>query len=290
MKPLMQQQMINRFFSLYCSFKNRKPHEDIDPRLSIRPCTPTHPLIFDQDDLGSPSRILSNAFWHDLSWNRIKEELGELYVLDTGCGSGSYSDYLNRCSGGKIKQYVGLDVYEHPSWSLPASLSKRFHLFDGRSIAPYIPQETNFFMSQSAIEHFRNDQRYFSEIKTFIETHRQPMIQVHLFPSVACLHLYDRHGYRQYTPRTVSKITRLFPDSQCLLFALGGPACNQVHNTYITQPLARSGVDERKTKPDAYRRAVNNAILEDQKNQTALIDPSFWALVICSHWKHPLNV
>ncbi|MBI4256892.1 methyltransferase domain-containing protein [Candidatus Uhrbacteria bacterium] len=286
----LQQEIVNHLFSLYCSFNNRRPHEELDPRLSIRSFTPTQPLVLDQDDVSSPSRILSNAFWRDLPWDRITQELGELRVLDTGCGSGSYGDYLNTCSNGKVKQYVGLDVYEHPSWSQAGSLNKRFHRFNGKSIAPSIPEETNFFMSQSAIEHFQNDKKYFSEIRKFIKSHPRPILQVHLFPSVACLKLYGRHGYRQYTPRTVSRITRMFPDSQCVLFALGGSACNQVHDAYITQPLAHAGVDERKTKSEEYRREVINAILQDKKDQTTLIEPSFWALVICSHWKRPLKL
>ncbi|MBI4435782.1 hypothetical protein HY630_03860 [Candidatus Uhrbacteria bacterium] len=290
MLKLHMHSVVNTLFSLYCSFNNRRPNEELDPRLSIRSFAPTLPLILRQDDTSSPSRVLCNLFWRALPWCLIKQELEELRILDTGCGSGAYGDYLNECSNGNVKTYTGLDVYEHPSWSLPTSLTKRFHLFNGKSIAPHIPQETNFFISQSAIEHFRDDQNYFLEIQKFIQSHPRPTLQVHLFPSVACLKLYGRHGYRQYTPRTVSKITWMFPDSECTLFTLGGPACNRVHDTYITQPMARTGVDERKNKSDEYRHAVMNAILEDQKSQTALTDPSFWALVICSYWKHPLEV
>lgn len=279
----MIQKSINGLFSLWCSIQNRNPFSNVDPRLHIQHFFPNFKQNFNTD--GSPSRILSNLFWLDLPWNQIVKEIGPISVLDTGCGSGSYGDYLDMCSNGNVARYVGLDVYEHPSWSTSTLPSRAFHRFNGRSIAPHIPADTNFFMSQSAIEHFRNDRKYFQEIKQFIDTHPRPIIQVHLFPSAACMKLYGRHGYRQYTPRTVTRITGLFPDAQCVLFGLGGPACNQVHEQYITRPMAKEGVDYRKTKPDEYQQKVLEAIKQD--HNVAPTDPSFWALVICSNWKQP---
>ncbi|MBI5793782.1 hypothetical protein HZA87_01705, partial [Candidatus Uhrbacteria bacterium] len=279
-----QQSIVNQLFYFYCRFRHTQPLVDLDPNLKIRSFFPLRIPTY-LDERSSPSRILSNLFWRDLPWQRIFEELGELSILDTGCGSGSYGDYVNECSNGKVKQYIGLDVYEHPSWNSPHTLNKRFHLFDGKSITPFIPDNGNFFMSQSAIEHFANDRHYFEEIASFIQSHPRSMLQVHLFPSVACMKLYGRHGYRQYTPRKVSKITRLFPASESFLFGLGGPACNRVHSDYITEPLVREGLDYRKTKPEEYQQKVLEAIQIDKN--IAPTDPSFWALVICSNWNKP---
>lgn len=284
------QRMLNRLFALYCSFNNRRPFEDLDPRLSIHSFVPRSLPQLDQDELGSPSRVLSNLFWRELPWDLIKQELGGLHILDTGCGSGSYGNYLDTCSNGNVARYVGLDVYEHPSWKTSASSSREFHRFDGRSMAPHIPPETNFFMSQSAIEHFPNDRRYFEDLKHFIESQTRPILQVHLFPSAACANLYGRHGYRQYTPRTVSRITRMFPGAQSLLFGLGGSACNRVHDRYITQPLRKDGLDYRQIKPEAYKDALMEAIKEDTSNPSAIQDPSFWAMVICSNWRTPFSL
>ncbi len=278
---------MNRLFSFYCSFNNRRPFEDLDPRISIQSFVPHSTPHLTKDDLGSPSRVLSNLFWHELPWSLIQQELGGLHLLDTGCGSGSYGDYLHTCSNGNVEQYVGLDVSEHPLWKTSMSPNRSFHPFNGKSITPHIPSETNFFMSQSAIEHFPNDRRYFEDVQHFIASQTRPILQVHLFPSAACARLYGRHGYRQYTPRTVSRITRMFPDAQCLLFGLGGPACNRVHDQYITQPLQREGQDYRKTKPDAYRNALLEAMNEDASDSSTINNPSFWALAICSNWKQP---
>lgn len=282
----MIQKSINGLFSLWCSIQNKNPFLDVDQRLHIQHFFPNVKQNFETD--GSPSRVLSNLFWRELPWNLIKQELGELHILDTGCGSGSYGDYLDTCSNGNVARYVGLDVYEHPSWKTSTSPNREFHRFNGRSIAPHIPADTNFFMSQSAIEHFPNDHRYFKDVQKFVDSRTRPLLQIHLFPSVACLHLYGRHGYRQYTPRTVSKNTRLFPTSQCILFGLGGPACNRVHKTFITDPLKTEGVDHRKTKSLEYQQELMRAIEQDKN--VSPTDPSFWALVICSNWKLPFVI
>mgnify|MGYP001574245708 CR=1 FL=1 len=268
--------------------QNRNPDSNLDPKLHRKQFTPKLNGL-EINPQSSPSRILSDLFWKELPWNRIVDELGSLFAFDTGCGSGRYGSYLNVVSQGCVTQYKGVDIYEHPNWKKLRTDPKRtVEKYDGKNITSSLPPETNFFMSQSAIEHFANDLHYFEEINQFVQTHSQPIIQVHLFPSVACMKLYGRHGYRQYTPRTISKITRLFPTSQCFLFGLGGPACNEVHDAYMTKPLATEGVDYRKTKPEEYQQQVLNAIQADKN--IAPTDPSFWALVICSNWKKPFVV
>jgi hypothetical protein len=44
-------------------------------------------------------------------------------------------------------------------------------------------------------------------------------------------------------------------------------------------------MDERKTNPDIYQQKFLEALQQD--GHTPQPDPSFWALVICSHWKQP---
>jgi len=64
----------------------------------------------------------------------------------------------------------------------------------------------------------------------FVKKVKHNVYQIHLFPSKICLKLYPFHGVRQYTPRNISKITRLFSDfSEVELFELGGENANKVH-------------------------------------------------------------
>lgn len=283
-KKLIKMSIDNAFFVI-CSIQNRRPLADLDNNLLYTHITlsPTHSL-----QSSSPSRTLSNLFWENLPWGSIQKNLKSISIFDTGCGSGGYYSILQHASNGKIQTYHGVDVYRHKNWdasNLPPQ--KTFSQFSGKNISMYIPSSTNFFMSQSAIEHFQNDSHYFQEIKKFIDQHpERPIIQVHLFPSPACMKLYGRHGYRQYTPRTISKLTRLFSQSQSFLFALGGPNCNQVHNEFITKPQFAEETDGRQTKPTEYLDALSQAINDDNA-LSSKTDPSFWALVICSNWKEP---
>jgi len=277
--------IVDQIFFVLCTFQNRRPLAKLDSHLTIKhlPLPPSTPAQ------QSPSRLLSNLFWEHLPWATLQKNLGVIRILDTGCGSGHYEQVFRTASKNRLRSYHGLDVYRHPDWDLDTCPTQRtFSLYSGRDITPHIPEHTNMFVSQSAIEHIRNDKRYFKSIKQFIDAHpNRPFIQVHLFPSSACMKLYGRHGYRQYTPRTVSKITRLFPDAQCFLLGLGGPSCNRVHMNFITKPIALDGIDKRKTTPKDYQKAVQQAILEDNVHETFPTDPSFWALIICSHWSEP---
>ena len=270
--------VINELFFLWCSIQNRKPNSNLDPKLEIKQFV-SKIQEADMNSASSPARLLSDLFWKHLPWNRITDEIGMISAFDSGCGSGRYGAYLDLVSSGRISQYKGVDVYEHANWE---NINKNTKLvcekYNGKQILKHIPPETNFFMSQSAIEHFANDIRYFLDVKHFIDTHsNRPIMQVHLIPSAACMKLYGRHGYRQYTPRTISKITRIFPNAQCVLFGLGGLASNRVHKQFITD------TNIRKTSPNEFRQNVFRAIMAD--DQMSLTDPSFWALVICSNLK-----
>ncbi len=117
----------------------------------------------------------------------------------------------------------------------------------------------------------------------------QKYIQVHLFPSSTCLKLYLAHGVRQYTPRTVSKITRIFkPFSYSILYSLGGKAYNQLHYKYITIPtlLHLIGLskfsDLRDTKIEKYNKSIRE-IIRSNKNKV-ISQPSFYALIIHSNY------
>lgn len=275
--------IVDSLFYFVCSIQNRKPNFDLDPKLEIKQFI-SKIQEADINSASSPARLLSDLFWKHLPWDRITDEIGLISAFDSGCGSGRYGSYLDLVSNGRISRYKGVDVYEHANWeNLKKNTKFMCEKYNGKQIQKHIPPETNFFMSQSAIEHFANDLRYFKDVKTFIEIHpERAIMQVHLIPSAACMKLYGRHGYRQYTPRTISKITRMFPDAQCILFGLGGPACNRVHKKYITD------TDLRKTNLNAFKQNVFRAITED--DQMPPTDPSFWALVICSNLKKPLSL
>jgi len=234
----------------------------------------------------SPSRLLSDLFWMQLPWEKIEAELGEIVLLDTGCGPGSYGVKLQAFSGNRIARYVGVDVEPHADWERLRQEHSNFEFYPlrGEQLLEVIPAETNMFVSQSAIEHFDEDLKYFEQIRQFIQNARRSVWQIHIFPSAACLDLYGRHGVRQYTPRTVAAIAKRFEQSaRAQLFALGGPACNRLHRQWISEPLkATPPRDLREDQPEAYALALKQAIVEFMENGSHN-EPAFYALLIQTH-------
>jgi SAM-dependent methyltransferase len=238
----------------------------------------------------SPVRRLCELFLAKLPWGAIKSELGQINVFDTGCGSGGYAPKLSSLSGDNIDSYVGVDIQESLNWDKVKTIypNYRFYRINSAKILNYIPKETNFFLTLSSLEHFDNDLIYFKQVREFIVNNNINAIQVHLIPSTYCLWLFLYHGIRQYNPRTISKITRMFDDfSYSLLFNLGGKHCNSLHYNFITKPaLILNKGDMRDTMTQEYDRLLLSAIKEDMQRPQK--SPSFHALFIHSNYQRKL--
>lgn len=256
-------------------------------KLNIKQFIPSHvDKYWDMIDSGaSPSRVLSDLYWLYLDWKMIKNELDSINVLDTGCGSGEYFLKLTSFSNNHLNQYCGIDIDKKSRWN---DLEKEhnnvtFKSLNSNNIVNVIPTDSNFFVSQSAIEHFEEDLVYFQQLKDFIDTTKNDVIQIHLFPAASCLTQYIWHGIRQYTPRTIEKITKIFENtkSYSVLYQLGGERCNTLHTEFITKPVYLKGIDFRITKKEEYVSRLKDAISHDKQTKK----PSFYALVIHSNYK-----
>ena len=236
----------------------------------------------------SPSRVLSDLFWMQLDWKSIENEIDRINILDTGCGDGEYFLKLNEFSNEILNTYCGIDIEKKDKWkSFKQEYSNvDFKEINSNDILNIIPKESNFFISQSAIEHFEEDLIYFQHLKNFISHTSNDVIQVHLFPAASCITQYIWHGIRQYTPRSVSQITKLFEEtnSYSVLYKLGGNLSNQVHKEFITKPVYLKGMDYRVTKEDQYKNKLKHAITNDKNGK----DPSFYALIIHSNYKNKI--
>ncbi|MFX1366953.1 MAG: hypothetical protein ACFFCE_04410 [Promethearchaeota archaeon] len=234
----------------------------------------------------SPSRKLSELFWINLPWGLIKRELNDINILDIGCGTGSYGEKFVDFSMNNINRYLGLDIKTNNNW---ISLKKKYSFFqfikfDGKDFTDLIPHETNFFVTQSAVEHFEEDLTFFKQIRDYISSSRKEVIQIHGLPSKASLPLYRFHGVRQYTPRTISKIVRLFKDfSYSILLNLGGKHCRYLHYKYITESYRKKIGNMRRIKIQRYNKLSFNAIKKDMVYPQKI--PSHYILIIHSNSK-----
>lgn len=264
---------------------NLAPYFNVDKRIIIRPFNNSK-IIEEFDNTYKESSIgrrLSDIFWRTLPWDQIVEELGEIHVFDTGCGHGNYGARLMDASNDRVTSYTGVDAKARPNWAELKNKYPSFNFIESTSsdILELIPKETNLFVTQSAIEHFDEDIKFFEQINTFINSSERPIIQIHNFPARAILPLYLFHGLRQYTPRTISKITRIFNNSSIYLYGLGGRVSKLIQWKYFTWPLLI--LREKATWSNdlsRYDQEVRRAIELDSKNPSKL--PLFWVMIIHS--------
>lgn len=231
----------------------------------------------------SPSRKIGDIFWSMLPY----DEFGEINVLDVGCGNGDYSQKLWEWSNSRLKSYAGLDAFSNIQWEAVKGWGNQNDIdidfkkvnLDSEELIELIPFDTNFFMSQSALEHIKYDLKYFNSVKKYIDSVDFPVYQVHLFPAPASLKLFLLHGYRQYGLNSIAKIIKIFQNSTVELIKLCGDECNKVHYEYITDPIYVSNIgDLRDTKTLQYDADLYKAIIKDAA--APIHDPAFWALII----------
>jgi SAM-dependent methyltransferase len=271
--------------------RNAAPYARVDPQLSIADFDSFPSVLFDAlPGAPSPSRALCDLFWMQLPWAALERELGSLHVLDLGCGSGRYGWTLQRWSGNRLTRYAGVDLQDSDDWRRLAAAHAylSFRRGDVQAIGRLIPEGTNLVVSQSTLEHVADDIRCIDQIHEYAHRYRRPLLQIHLLPSQACLWTYLWHGYRQYTPRTLSRITERFGDcSERLVVRLGGDACNALHRRFITWPvLIRRTSDRRDHDPAAYRLALRDAVTRDMTSSQR--SPAFYAMLVHSNRRERL--
>lgn len=216
------------------------------------------------DPYSSPARILCDLLISTLPWEDIRSELGKINVLEIGCGTGRYGRLIEECVGPGAFSYRGVDMTEHEEWRLFADNSRfSFVKADACEIHQYLP-DANIILTVSAIEHFDADLDLFRLIAGSIASSARPILQLHLMPSAACMYTFPWHGVRQYTPRTISKMTRLFQGRVTkTLFSLGASRCNKIHRQYITWPLMFKKTDLREGAPGKWQAEKKAAIKSD---------------------------
>lgn len=264
---------------------NLFPHQNVDAAIEQADfrvdLTRIDPDTWNRLSTFSPARTLSDLFWGSLDWESLARSLGnQVTVLEVGCGSGKYGAVLRDRLGNSFAGYVGLDITPHPRWH-ELRQDGRFKLVvgDSASISKHL-SEANLIITQSALEHFEEDLTFFRQVAEHVAGRTRPLIQIHLMPTAACLSTFLWHGVRQYTPRTLSKITRLFDArTRKTLYSLGSDRCNRHHRRYITYPGLFGRKELRISHHAAYLLGLQNAIEEDQLSKGRK-DPCFYALVM----------
>ena len=259
---------------------NLFPNYKVDKNLKIKYFNfkKNYKLFSDLDKFSSPARIFCDVFWKSFPWEKIfTYKKDKLNFLEIGCGKGFYPTYLKKILDNRFNFFKGVDISYKKEWENFDTKYFNFYTDKSDNVHAYL-DNVDVIYTQSAIEHFENDLLFFVNIRKFIEEKNKNLVQIHLFPSAECLSTYLWHGYRQYSPKNISKITNLFDDKyNKILFKLGASESNDIHKKFITYPKIFRKKELRYSQNDNYVMKILNSV----KLNTSM-HVSFYALIITS--------
>ena len=233
----------------------------------------------------SPSRILSDIFWLTLPWKKIKKSLKKkISILEVGCGNGRYGFFLKKILKKNFNNYIGIDINKKKTWKKNKEIL--FKVANCYQIGKFL-NHSNLIITQSALEHFKYDLKFFQIIHRKIPKNKK-IIQIHLIPSYSSLFTYLCHGYRHYNLNTISKITKIFnKNCQIKLFSLGSLKLNWFHFKNIT--LNKNIYLKQKNTNSDYFKKLNSIIKENVKSKNKSF-PNFYALVMFHNFKEEVDI
>lgn len=202
--------------------------------------------------LVSPSRSLTEAFL----CRQLPAMLpvGEIRVLDIGCGAGGLVRLLAEL--GYRGSYVGIDIQDGFDRSEQPGFEKSFLAIDAHQYRP--DDKFDLVISVSALEHIPDDARLIQRLGEFL---RPGGLQLHFVPSEWALPVYLWHGYRQYT---VTSLAERFGTRQAAVFSLGGAASFFLHLLFITVWEILLRVSLRKRLSGLYTRLLDACLAIDR--------------------------
>jgi hypothetical protein len=243
-------------------------------------------------ELYTPSRLLCNSLWDDLNWDEIAKSLGgKVRILECGCGNGRYGRRVVSHLHQYDSQYLGFDAVQNDKWETFSTEfpNMKYSNMLSTDIASLLDTfKPNLIISQSAIEHFPDDFNFFKSISEYCNSSSNPIIQIHMIPSPACLPLYLLHGYRQYCSININRIIEQFRgDFYVNNIHLGGWLEFWTMFFWVTLPTIGMQIFFPKIYPSAFRRKFKNSYMKSLRKiitkQSSSSGPaSFFCLIIGS--------
>jgi len=184
--------------------------------------------IFDYLDkvkpLNSPQRVLNNYVLLGLLKSNFKETK-KIKVLDLGCGDGSLLDLLDECF--LDYEYIGVDKTVSKNWETKNTKNIKFIQSDISEILEIDKFDPDLVISHAVLEHVKYDLR---AIKLVFEKYSDSK-HLHLVPGVGSFFSYRKHGYRRYSNRLLTKISKKIGKNFSIL-PIGGDTVRQYNKKY----------------------------------------------------------
>jgi SAM-dependent methyltransferase len=220
-----------------------------------------------QSEPVSPSRLLSDILWSQIDFESLRKVLGqEIRAIEVGCGTGVYGKKL--LSNGSVNSYLGVDIKSRESW-LDSNDNKLTFVKSSYQDLNRIVSNQNLFITQSALEHFEFDLKFFKDIDTFASASRNPVIAIHVFPSSACLMTNLWHGIRQYGGFAILRLLRRNSENSfSQIVALGGRHAFLFHLKSITLPQIFRKRYYKLAETEQFKANLYNALMKDMSSES----------------------
>ena len=261
----------------FLSFINIQFNSHIENRINLKKFYINEKLVTNNKffKTQSPIRLICNIFWQSINWREINMNFkNDLRILEVGCGTGRYFNFLKKISKSRKFKYIGIDIINR---NFKKKKDKFFYLDDANNVDLYLDR-ANFLFTQSAIEHFEHDLIFFKKISKFLNKKKKKFIQVHLFPSESCLYTYLFHGYRHYNYKMISRLTKSFNANHSFeLFHIGSKNINK----FAFKQIALNRILKKKINSIDIKK-IRECVYKDNKIMSYK-NSSFYCLVILSN-------
>jgi len=203
----------------------RNTMRNLSPKPQTIHAEPYNPdFISDDMAVASPSRALTLSFLDQQIQSILP--VGNIRILDVGCGSGFISDLL--ANTGYKGVYTGIDIGDRfrDRFAYPESFERTFINADAHTFTSTALYDLIF--SFSALEHIPNDAQLIQHLSSVLKNGGN---HLHIVPGGWGLPLYLWHGFRQYS---LGDIENRFGAKNLKVYALGGLFSFLLHFTFIT--------------------------------------------------------
>ncbi len=209
---------------IFSAWRRRKPSVPIR-RITLGNLTDLH---IRAADAPSPLRLYTEACLEDILPTHCPKPAT---IMDLGCGPGGHANWFEK--NGISGRYVGVDVSQHPKWSdrTPnGQISKELALGPCEELD--LPQvRPNFTMSSNALEHFENDKTALRRVAAHAES---GSFGLHIVPSTSSFLLYGYHGWRRYSPQSLTSALKESGFDVVEVIRLGGLPSYLLHFFWIS--------------------------------------------------------
>ena len=214
----------------------------------------------------SISRKLCGIFWSNINWKQITLHIGKLNINEIGSGDGQYFKNEISIKNKFIQKYNGFDVKNFKNWKKINNRKFVFKKFNGYSFNKIISKDNNLFISQSCLEHVKNDLSFFREIKKKANQTNKKIILMHCVPNSFCLFTYLTHGFRQYNIENLNKIGEILGNKKLFVVKLGNFSLNVEHLKKTTFPLILKKENLMPKQNKNYYLKINKLLIKNKKS------------------------